>query len=174
MAQEFDPGSCTTRGEPRATQEAVHFDRSTWNAPITASANGVLVYGLGGNVGNNRIALYDRSGRRVRNLSPSANILAVNATADGRRVAFEWQQRPLADLWAVDVATGTRSKVTTNPDDDNSPVWMPDGKNIMYAGRTKAKYRIFLVRADGSGEPQQILEDPKLDEWPLDVSADGQ
>jgi eukaryotic-like serine/threonine-protein kinase len=173
MAQQFDLGSRSTRGEPRATQEAVHADRSTWNVPVSASANGVLVYGLGGSAGNNRAALYDRAGRRIRNLTPVGNILSVNTTPDGRRLVFEWQQQPLADVWLVDVATGTRSRVTRNPDDDNSPVWLPDGKSILYTARDHLRYRIFQIRVDGLSEPRQIFEDPAQDVWALDVSSDG-
>jgi Tol biopolymer transport system component len=173
MAQEFDLGSRSTRGEPRATQEAVHLDRSTWNSPVSASANGVLVYGLGGSAGNNRAALYDRAGRRIRNLTPVGNILNVSVTPDCRRLVFEWQQQPLADLWVVDVATGARARVTRGPDDENSPVWLPDGKSIVYTGRDHLRYRIFQTRVDGLSEPRQIFEDPAHDVWPLDVSADG-
>ncbi len=179
MAQEFDPASGATRGEARAMRDAVHFDQSTWNAPIAVSDNGVLVYGMGGSSGNNRLSSYDRSGRRISNLSPVGNILTVNATPDGRRVAFEWQQLPFADIWSVDVTTGTRSRVTTSKDDENSPVWMPDGKSLIYAsGRQTGMdngYDLYLARADGSAEPQLVLAQMKDgDVWPLDVSSDGQ
>ncbi len=173
MAQAFDVSSLKTRGEPRATREAVHLDRSTWNSPITISNNGVLVYGRGGSAGNNRAALYDRSGRRLRSLTPVGNILSVSASPDFRRFVFEWQQQPLADLWLVDVASGTRSRVTTSVDDDNSPVWMPDGKNILYTGRDQMRYRIFETRVDGSGDRKIVFEEPAHDTWPLDVSPDG-
>ena len=173
MAQEFDPGSLATRGEPRATREVVQLDRSTWNAPITASNNGVLVYGLSARAGNNCVVWYDRSGRRVRNLTPVGNLLSVNATPDGRHIVFEWQQTPMADLWTVDVTTGTRSRLTTGPDDENSPVWMPDGKHIVYTGRVQGRYSIYMVRSDGSSAPVKIIALPDRDAWPLDVSSDG-
>jgi hypothetical protein len=176
IAQEFNPKNRTISGEPRAMRDMVHIDRSTWKTPISASTNGVLVYAPGGSAGNNRVSIYDRSGRRLRNVSPIGNILSVNATGDTRYVCFEWQQGPLADLWTVDVTTGTRSRVTTNPDDDNSPVWMPDGKHILYTGRGRWReglYAIYMARGDGSGEKSKILDDPERDVFPLDVSADG-
>ncbi|HEX6791221.1 MAG TPA: protein kinase [Candidatus Krumholzibacteria bacterium] len=173
MAQEFDVAKRATRGEPRATREAVHLDRSTWNSPLSISDNGVLVYAMGGGSGNNRAALYDRTGRRIRNLTPVGNILSVNATPDGRRIAFEWQQQPLADIWLVDVASGTRSRLTRSPDDDNSPVWLPDGRNILFTARNQMRYRLYETRVDGSSEPRMVLEDASKDVWPLDVSSDG-
>jgi Tol biopolymer transport system component len=173
MAQPFDLKSRTTRGEARATQEAVQIDGSTWNSPVAVSNNGVLVYGLGGSSGNNRAALYDRAGRRMRNLTPVGNILSVNARRDFRRLVFEWQQQPLADIWLVDMGTGTRARVTRSPDDDNQPVWLPDGNTILYTGRLKMRYRLFETRVDGLNEPRQVFEDPEHDVWAVDVSLDG-
>jgi Tol biopolymer transport system component len=173
MAQEFDPAAGATRGAPRATGEVVQLDRSTWNATITASENGVLVYGLGGRAGNNRIGLFDRSGARLRNLTPLGNLLSIDLSPDERRLAMEWQQRPLADIWILDVATGTRSRITTHPDDETSPVWLADGRQIAFGGRRDGRYRIFLKRADGSGAETTFLEDPDEDLWPIAVSADG-
>jgi len=173
MAQEFDVGSRATRGEPRATRETVHIDNSTWNSPVSVSDNGVLVYGLGGSSGNNRVTLYERSGRRIRDLTQIGNILSINASPDFRRFVFEWQQQPLADIWVVDATTGTRSRVTTSPDDENSGVWLPDGKNILYAGRDHLRYRIYQTRVDGLSEPKMMWADSTQDVWPLDVSTDG-
>ena len=71
------------------------------------------------------------------------------------------------------MVTGTKSRVSTHSDDETSVVWLPDGKNLLYGGRREGHYRIFVVRADGSGTERQIREDPALDVWPMDVSADG-
>jgi Tol biopolymer transport system component len=173
MAQEFDAASGTTKGDPRATREVVQLDRSTWNATITATDSGTLVYGLGGRAGNNRIALFDRSGVRLSNLTSFGNILNIDLAPDDRRVLYEWQQVPLADLWILDVTTGTKSRITTNPDDETSPIWLPDGKRVAFAGRRAGRYRIFFKRADGSGEETQFLEDPSDDLWPVATSWDG-
>lgn len=173
MAQEFDAGSGTIKGAPRATREVVQLDRSTWNATVTATEHGMLVYGLGGRVGNNRIGLFDRSGVRVRNLTPLGNMLNIDLSPDDRRVAFEWQQAPMADIWILDVVTATKSRVTTDPDDETSPIWLPDGKRIAFAGRRSARYRIFVKRADGAGTETEFLSDPIDDVWPIAASPDG-
>jgi eukaryotic-like serine/threonine-protein kinase len=173
MAQAFDPASGKITGAPRVTRETVQIDRSTWNATITASDNGILVYGLGGRSGTNRLIWFDRSGARIKTLTGLGNILNIDLSRDGRRVAYEWQQLPLADIWSIDVVTGTRSRITTNPDDETYPVWLADGKRVAYAGRRDERYRLFITRADGSGTETQWLEDPKEDVWPVATSADG-
>jgi Tol biopolymer transport system component/tRNA A-37 threonylcarbamoyl transferase component Bud32 len=173
MAQEFDAASGTLQGTPRATREVVQLDRSTWNATITAAENGVLVYGLGGRAGNNRIAMFDRSGVRLKNLTPFGNLINIDLSPDERRLVYEWQQTPLADDWIIDFSTGTRSRVTTSHDDDAYPIWLSDGKRIAYGGRRASRYRIFSKRADGAGEETLLIEDPDHDVWPVDASADG-
>ncbi len=151
MAQAFDPASGKIGGAARVTRETVRIDRSTWNATITASDNGILVYGLGGRAGTNRLIWFDRSGARIKTLTGLGNILNIDLSHDGRRVAYEWQQLPLADIWSIDVVTGTRSRITTNPDDETYPVWLADGKRVAYAGRRDERYRLFITRANGSG-----------------------
>lgn len=58
---------------------------------------------------------------------------------DGTRIAFtsnRSQPDPDAtnnnDIWTIDVATGALSQVTTDPGNDHSPVWSPDGRSIAY------------------------------------------
>ena len=173
MAQEFEPDHRSLRGNPRATREVVQLDRSTWNATVSASAAGILVYGLGGRAGNNRLVWFDRAGNRVRNVTAMGNYLTMSLAPDDRHLAFEWQQRPLADIWTIDLVTGAKSRVTTNADDETAVVWGADGQHVLFAGRRGGRYRIFQARADGTGSEQQIREDVEHDTWPQDVSANG-
>ena len=39
-----------------------------------------------------------------------------------------------------------------------SSQWTPDGKEIVYAGGTLGKYRVFRVAADGRSEPREVVE----------------
>jgi Tol biopolymer transport system component len=173
MAQEFDAANGKVVGSPRATREVVQVDRSTWKIPVSASDDGTLVYGLGGGSGTNRVSWFDRSGTRLKNLTGVGNFLNLDLSPDGRRVVVEWQQRPLADVWIIDRVTGTQTRISTNPDDESQPVWMPDGRQLLYGGRRSGRYRIFQVRADGSGAEATIFEDPEHDVWPMSVSPDG-
>jgi Tol biopolymer transport system component len=172
MAQTFDPDTGALEGTPRPTREVVHIDHSTWNANFTATDD-AIVYGLGGRPGTNRLAWFDRSGRRVRNLTAFGNLLSTSLSPDERRAAVEWQETPLADLWIVDIVTGTRTRMTTDPDDDSSPVWLPGSQRLAFAGRRSDRYRIFIQRLDGSGPPEQFLDDPREDVWPVSASSDG-
>jgi Tol biopolymer transport system component len=109
----------------------------------------------------------------MKKLTGFGNLLNIDLSPDGRRVAVEWQQRPLADVWIIDRVTGTKSRISTNPDDETQPVWLPDGREVLYAGRRGKRYRVFAVRADGSSAERQIIEDSGHDVWPVAVSSDG-
>jgi len=173
MAQEFDPANGTLKGEPQPTREVVQFDRSTWNASVTVSDNGVLVYGLGGQAGTNRVEWYDRQGQRLKIVNTYGNHLGISLSPDDRRAVVETQETALADVWVIDINTGTRTRITTNPRDDGTPLWMPDGNHVIYASTHGQRWSIMLKRADGLGDEKTLLADEKLDVWPLSVSSDG-
>jgi len=173
MAQAFDPDTGEVEGAPRATRETVQIDGSTWRMPATVSDNGTLVYALSKGTGNTRLTLFERSGSVVKHLTGFGNLLNVRFGDDGRRVAYELQILPLADIWVVDCATGTRTRITTSPEDETIPVFAPDGRYVLYAAkREDAPYAIYRMRADGSGSEALVFAAEK-DVWPLSIARDG-
>jgi TolB protein len=82
------------------------------------------------------------------------------------------------DLYALDLAAGTISRLTSDPRIDGAPAWMPDGGRILF-GRlvsgsdpSTGNADIFVMRADGSSE-QQLTDDPASDITPRS-SPDGE
>ena len=49
MAQPFDPGAGKLKGEPRILARGVMNDVTTWHMDASASENGLMIYGSGGN-----------------------------------------------------------------------------------------------------------------------------
>ncbi|MGD1093902.1 MAG: hypothetical protein ABSB35_18185 [Bryobacteraceae bacterium] len=52
----------------------------------------------------------------------------------------------------------------------NAPVWTPDGKHLIFRTVSPGSV-LFLIRSDGGGEPQRLLEGQTLSAW--SVSPDG-
>ncbi|MCL4811485.1 MAG: S9 family peptidase [Vicinamibacteraceae bacterium] len=86
---------------------------------------------------------------------------------DGRTaviVVQEWsieKNRSTSNLWLVDVATGTRRRLTTAQASDGSPVWSPDGSRLAFVSKRAddEAAALYVMRVDG-GEPEEVLELP--------------
>jgi serine/threonine-protein kinase len=55
---------------------------------------------------------------------------------------------------------------------NQQPEWSPDGQHLVYTGRSGSSFGLWWVRADGAGEPQQLLESQRFIA-PSSISADG-
>lgn len=82
---------------------------------------------------------------------------------DGRRILFSANRRPdwereiqNSEVYAVDLASGAVSALTSRNGPDASPVYSPDGKHIAYTGfddanRSYENSELYVMNADGSG-----------------------
>jgi Tol biopolymer transport system component len=82
------------------------------------------------------------------------------------------------DLWLVDIGTGRRTRLTFGPEPSDWPIWSPDGRRLVFASPARGPTRrLFQTLADGSGQPEALLEpggdlpDPI---YPTGWSKDGQ
>ena len=101
----------------------------------------------------------------VTNTSAAPTTTSVPAVADP------------GDLYALDLASGQISRLTTDPGLDGAPAWMPDGERLLFgrldAGSdpTNGNADIFIVAADGTAE-QRLTDHPASDVTPRS-SPDG-
>jgi Tol biopolymer transport system component len=179
LVQRFDPGSGRLSGDPVSTPEVVQLDPSTWRTVLTASDNGLLVYGLGGRTAPFCVTWFDRSGQAQGTIGEPANHIDVALSPDGRQIALDTQYAPNADLWSYNVSTSARRRLTSRPQDESYPVWSPDGARIAYSaqrhmgGSGQTYYRAEIIRSDGVGEPVVALADNTNDILALSWSEDG-
>lgn len=67
---------------------------------------------------------------------------------DGRRIVYVADDGGETDVHTVEVASGSRSRVTYAVDDDTSPAWSPDGRRLAFV-RDGA---VWVANADGNGQ----------------------
>ncbi|MCE9602624.1 MAG: S9 family peptidase [Gemmatimonadetes bacterium] len=100
----------------------------------------------------------------------SALVFAANRVPDA---AYAWRQ---SDIYRVQVATGTITRLTTRNGPDGNPVPSPDGRYIAYTGydSTDATWQdaaLYVMNADGS-EPRALTV--SLDRSPSELMWDAQ
>lgn len=75
---------------------------------------------------------------------------------DGRRVALS----ALGDLWVMDLPSGTPRRIAGTADGEYHPTWSPDGQWIAYVTWSSTGGFIHKIRADGSGQPVRLTNEP--------------
>lgn len=62
------------------------------------------------------------------------------------------------DLWVKELDDGPRSRLTFDEAGDYYPQWTPDGESITYVSGTPTGLNVNTRRADGTGEPMELLD----------------
>jgi eukaryotic-like serine/threonine-protein kinase len=75
---------------------------------------------------------------------------------DGRRVAISLQSDGGSDIWVVDIARGTPTRLTFGGE-NRAPIWTPDGRGVVYGARQDDRFGIHAIQADGESRPELLL-----------------
>jgi TolB protein len=51
----------------------------------------------------------------------------------------------------MDLASGDAQRLTTSPDQEDTPRWSPDGSALAYHRVVESRIQLFRMQADGSG-----------------------
>src|SRR5262245_1854314 len=115
VAQAFDPNRLTISGEPFPVAEQVAFDPTVNRAAISASATGSFVYRTG-TAPERQLQWFDRSGAHTGDVGSVDTSGQQNPelSPDGRRVALDRLVNGNRDIWLIDTARGTPSRLTFN------------------------------------------------------------
>lgn len=98
-----------------------------------------------------RTYLYDiESGRQeVLNEVERATNYAARFSPDGRFVVMSREQRGNTDIFSIELARRTETRLTTSPSVDVSPSFSPDGRNIVFTSDRGGSPQLYIMRADG-------------------------
>ena len=182
MAQPFDLTRLELSGTPAAVARGVGGASTAYGA-FSVSATGVLAY-TGGLSTQSELRWVDRSGRMGDPIAPKADYVDLSLSADQSRVAYSrvdpQQQAP--DVWILDLARGTSTRITSERLVDAGPVWSPSGDQIVFRSNRSSTIgvELYLTTSSPGGTTRRIygIEDAGLNTpsnaMPHFWTADGQ
>jgi eukaryotic-like serine/threonine-protein kinase len=169
LVQRFDADSGKVSGEPSAIAEPVaSFESPGW-AAFAVSRNGVLAYASPGDRAH--LAWFDRSGH-AEPLESTASMLWVRFSPDGRRALFNRADAHTGnlDIWALDVARGVETRVTSDPDTETWGLLLPDGDLVDSEPRGAAP-QLFRRNLE-TGETHELVPEGSF-QTAQDLTPDG-
>lgn len=105
-----------------------------------------------------QIMLMDVASVQSRPLKMEAGTMsfAPAFSPDGRWIVYSREKGGNTDLWQMDVATGAERPLVETQAIETSPSYSPDGSQIVFESDQSGSQQIYVMAADGSGEPQRI------------------
>ena len=175
MAQRLDIERMTIEGAPVALADNVRH-RRWYEARASIADNGVLLYQTG-NHEQHRFTWMARSGELAESVGPSNDAISFSLSPDERHVAFYRDSDPATvypKVWAMDLErAGAVFRVTDSeaPEADMTPVWSPDGSEVLYSRGNDRGMRL-MRQAVAGGAAVCVLDSPGP-KFPTDWSPDG-
>ena len=134
-------------------------------AEFDIARDGTLVYVAGGaGVTARTLVWVDRQGREEAiKAAPARPYSSPRLSPDGTRVALDIRDQE-NDVWVWDLARETLTRVTSDPGIDQAPVWMPDGRRLVFSSQAwwGAAGSLFWQAADGTGKAERLTESRNL------------
>ena len=138
----------------------------------TIAVNGSMLFLPGkGELSGWVVMRMDSSGKLQPTLPERGVYYYPRFSPDGKRLAFA-KGTPDQDLWVWDLERNTPLRLSFLKNANTYPVWMPDGKGIIFRSTDTGAPGMYWIRSDGGGEPVR-LSDGSREMNPWSVSPDG-
>jgi Tol biopolymer transport system component len=175
FAVPFDLDSLETRGTATPILDDIAFDTAAGIAQFDVSRDGTLVYRRTSGSGDallTTLRWLDATGKQEPLPARPGAYFIARLSHDGKRLAVLMRERegtPIRDVWIYDIERDTMRRLTFGAAAYQSPVWSPDGRYVVTGSVGEG---IFWSRADGSGQPEQLLSSKSI-QFPSSFTADG-
>ena len=174
LAQPFDAASGKISGDPAVVADQIADIGANHEFDYSVSENGLLVYQVG--TRSSYLVWYDRSGKELERFNEPADYTQVSVFPDGRRAVTTIvdPDRRNGDLWIVDFARHTRSRITFDPQGENMPAVSPDGSRVAYSSsRKEGGWRSLFQLTLDSGQEDELYYENLSESLYASWSPDG-
>ncbi len=140
-----------TTGEPFLVAAGMGF-------PSVAVDGTVVCAGLP-RAGAGQLILVGRDGAIERALGePMPELGSPSFSPDGRRLLFAAAEQQSRDLYLWDIDEGRKTRLTTTPEPEDDPVWIPGGDRIAFSAPAETCRSVFAMNADGTGARELLAK----------------
>jgi serine/threonine-protein kinase len=171
MAVPFDIGRLEVKGTAVPLPESVYVS-SGGLAQAAFAPTGALAYVAGEAAQELQLSWVEPQGQAHPAVTVLRNYSDPVLSPDGRRAAVHlWDQDN--DIWVADLVRGGLTRITFSKDEEETPVWSPDGRELAYASSRDGKRVLLVKSADGgaSAPERKVWEDPDhfhVNDWTRD------
>ena len=155
VAQPFDLRTFQLTAQPVALADEVHAFALTGSAAFSVSPT-LLVYQSGPVAG--RLVWTNRQGLELGTVGPPADYVNVRLSLDGSNAVSSARDPKLGtgDIFIHELARDITRRLTSDRGTENSPIWSPDGKTIVYSAGQGPPH-LHARNADGAGAERAIV-----------------
>jgi Tol biopolymer transport system component len=158
VAQSFDLRRYSLSGEPHTISDEVLYMPLMYRAVFSVAGGGVFVMQTGKGAALSQLTWFDRSGKPVGTIGVPESYNNARLSPDGHRIATS-QIDPSGRttiVWVHEPARGATGRLTFDQSLNTTPIWSPDGRQILFSSNRKLGYRLFDKNADGSGPDEEV------------------
>ncbi len=170
MSQPFNAKSLKLTGA--ASQIAPEVRHVMLRPDISVSSEGTLAYQPNSEK-IRQLIWFDRNGRELTKGGAPNNYASISLSPDEEHLAVEASDTTSgrAEIWIMDLKRGTLSKMGRNIEEAYTPIWSPDGSEIVFAAATNSVMTLARQRVDRLNA--EFLPGPRGVLIASDWSADG-
>jgi serine/threonine-protein kinase len=155
----FDIGTLEARGTSAPVQSEI-TTLPTGTAEFDVSGSGTLVYATGGFgfAPPRALVWVDRAGHEEPVTgAPVRTYVHPRLSPDGMRIAVDILDQE-NDVWVWDLKHQTLSRVSTDPGLDQTPEWMPNGRQVLFSSQEEGIFSVARKAADGTGSVEHLVK----------------
>jgi Tol biopolymer transport system component len=178
MALPFDADAGRVTGDAFPTIANIRYNPGNGRAAFSVSRTGTLAYVVEDRASAEArtIALFDRFGKRIRQIGAPGAYGEATLSPNGRQAIVTDEPNPSArrSLHLLDLERGVFTRFTVGDVDERSAVWSPDGTHVFFYSIRSGKSGIYRRNAGGGATTDDLILESSELMLPTGISPDGE